>query len=167
MNSHTDSHVDIALVGSGLVGTPLALMLARRGWRVAVLDKLAPAEQIDVRHCQLDQRCTALSASSRDFLSDESLWSAVASDACAIRRIHVSQQGYFGATRLTAHEEGVEALGYVVDNHRFVASLQPQMQSSPFYAWLRCRFCQRVPVLMVCSFSTASRVNPPPCLPNL
>src|SRR5690554_7969145 len=58
------------------------------------------------------------------------LWSAMAQQAAPIRTIHVSERGRFGATRLTAEELGVEALGHVIPNawmgrvlHRRLAEL--------------------------------------------
>ena len=44
------------------------------------------------------------------------LWSELESHASAIKKIHVSDRGHMGLTRISAEEAGVEALGYVIEN---------------------------------------------------
>ena len=120
--------VDIAIVGGGLVGTPLALALDAAGWRVALIERRDGAP--DVPDDPLDQRCTALSAGSVDWLDAHALWAPLAADASPIRRVHVSHRGRFGATRLTADEQGVDALGHVVENRRVLAALEGRLAAS-------------------------------------
>ncbi len=52
------------------------------------------------------------------------LWEQVAAASTAIHRIHVSDSGRFGFAHLDAHEQGVEALGYVVINRVLGGVLQ-------------------------------------------
>jgi len=42
------------------------------------------------------------------------LWQGISKVATAIKHIHISDQGHFGKTRLSAQKEQVEALGYVI-----------------------------------------------------
>jgi 2-polyprenyl-6-methoxyphenol hydroxylase-like FAD-dependent oxidoreductase len=42
------------------------------------------------------------------------IWPAAKALATPINTIHVSDQGHFGKTRLSAKKEGVAALGYVI-----------------------------------------------------
>lgn len=119
------SNVDIAIVGGGLVGTPLAIMLAGRGWSVALI------EQQSVAPAALGSRgYTALSASTVTTLTEQQLWEHALSDACAIKRVHVSHKGYFGSTQIDSEQHQVDALGYVVDNARFLASFQTALEQS-------------------------------------
>ena len=114
-----DSH-DIVIVGGGMVGASLACALAAGGRpaRVALvegfplLDRTGPA----VYQPSFDARSTALSLSSARFLARLGLWEDVRRHAQPIRRIHVSDRGRFGSTAMDAAEEGLEALGYVVEN---------------------------------------------------
>lgn len=122
--------VDIVIVGAGLVGTPLAHALAGQGWSVALLDAQSAATRQMPAHNLLEQRCTALSLGSQQWLSAQSLWPAIAADACAIRQVHVSQKGFFGVTRLKADELGVDALGYVVNNSMVSQVLQRALEST-------------------------------------
>ncbi len=123
--------VDVAVVGAGLVGMPLALALSAKGWSVALLDAGGePGEQSDAvsvdedsRSIALKQRCTALNLGTQQWLLQHDLWKSVAVDACPITRVNVSHKGYFGATRLSADEMRIDALGYVVNNANYITQL--------------------------------------------
>ena len=123
---------DVAVVGGGLVGVPLALALAARGWRVALFERRVgpPAVPTD----SLDQRCTALSAGSVDWLSLAWCLSRLRSRSpptpCPIRDVHVSQRGHAGAVRMGASEQGGEALGQVIENRAALAALEPLLEAS-------------------------------------
>ena len=116
--------VDVAVVGAGMVGRPLALALARAGLDVALIDRGAPPAGAPE---PLDARCTALAAGTVDWLRAEGLWHPEAARAEPIRRVRVSHRGRFGATRIDAAELGRDALGEVVDNAAFAASLDARL----------------------------------------
>ena len=107
----------IAIVGGGLVGASLALALqagARvRGWQISLIEPYAPGDGFQPSY---DTRCSALSFGTRQIYERLGLWPAIAERAEPITQIHVSERGRFAAARLSAAEEGVPALGYVVEN---------------------------------------------------
>ena len=111
------TRVQLAIIGGGLVGASLALALQdtarQRGWRIALIEPFAPGSSYQPSY---DARSTALSYGSRLIYERLGLWQAIAQRAEAIQQIHVSDRGRFGAARLQAMEEGVPALGYVVEN---------------------------------------------------
>ncbi|WP_349568505.1 2-octaprenyl-6-methoxyphenyl hydroxylase [Azotobacter salinestris] len=111
------TRVEVAIVGGGLVGASLALALQEgakaRGWRIVLIEPHAPGEPYQPSY---DARSSALSFGTRQIYERLGLWSAIARRAEPILQIHVSERGRFGATRLRAAEEGVPALGYVVEN---------------------------------------------------
>jgi 2-octaprenyl-6-methoxyphenol hydroxylase len=111
------ARVQLAIIGGGLVGASLALALQdtarQRGWRIALIEPFAPGSSYQPSY---DARSTALSYGSRLIYERLGLWQAIAQRAEAILQIHVSDRGRFGAARLQAIEEGVPALGYVVEN---------------------------------------------------
>lgn len=111
------SRVNLAIIGGGLVGASLALALQdtarQRGWRIALIEPFAPGSAYQPSY---DARSTALSYGSRLIYERLGLWQSIAQRAEPIQQIHVSDRGRFGATRLQAIEEGVPALGYVVEN---------------------------------------------------
>lgn len=105
---------DVLIVGGGAVGSALAAALAE-----LPLDTIL-VEAHEVRRLEqpgFDQRVTALANGSQQILSGLGLWSALKGHTEAIRSIHVSERGHFGAARIEAVEEGVPALGYTIENH--------------------------------------------------
>lgn len=126
------TQVNLAIIGGGLVGASLALALQdtarQRGWRIALIEPFAPGNAYQPSY---DARSTALSYGSRLIYERLDLWQAIAQRAEPILQIHVSDRGRFGATRLQAIEEGVPALGYVVENawigHCLWQALDPQV----------------------------------------
>jgi len=133
---------DIAIVGGGLVGVPLALALSAAGWSVVLIDAGADpdtglgiataAEQASWKFDPeklsavdpLKQRCTAINVGTRQWLSRQNIWEAVATDACPIKRVNITHKGYFGATRLVAEEHQLPAFGYVINNVQFIQQLR-------------------------------------------
>lgn len=111
------TRVELAIVGGGLVGASLALALQEgakaRGWRIVLIEPHAPGEPYQPSY---DARSSALSFGTRQIYERLGLWPAIARRAEPILQIHVSERGRFGAARLQAEEEGVPALGYVVEN---------------------------------------------------
>src|SRR5690606_30818032 len=63
-----------------------------------------------------DARSSALSFGTQQIYQQLGLWPVISQRAEPISQIQVSDRGRFGATRLDAREEGVPALGYVVEN---------------------------------------------------
>jgi len=116
---------DIAIVGGGLVGTPLAIMLSRLGWSVAMLE-----QQVKSETTPQSKGFTALSDATVGVLNTHQLWQQDNADACAIREVHVSHKGYFGSTHINCDQHAVDALGYVVDNALFLNSFQSALNES-------------------------------------
>jgi 2-octaprenyl-6-methoxyphenol hydroxylase len=111
------SRVNIAIIGGGLVGASLAMALQAgakaRGWRITLIERFAPGDSYQPSY---DARSSALSFGTRQIYDRLGVWQAISRHAEPIKQIHVSDRGRFGVTRLTAIEEGVPALGYVVEN---------------------------------------------------
>ncbi|MES2817452.1 MAG: 2-octaprenyl-6-methoxyphenyl hydroxylase [Pseudomonadota bacterium] len=111
------ARANLAIIGGGLVGASLALALQAgakaRGWKILLIEPFAPGAAFQPSY---DARSTALSYGSRQLYERLGLWPNIAPRAQAIARIHVSDRGRFAAARLNAEEEGVPALGYVVEN---------------------------------------------------
>ncbi len=109
--------VDIAIVGGGLVGASLALALQQtamqRNWSIALIEPFAPGSSYQPSY---DVRASALTLGSAQIYQQLGIWSQVASKAQPITDIHVSDRGHFAAARLSARQEQVQALGYVVEN---------------------------------------------------
>lgn len=120
------ANYDLVIVGGGMVGISLALLLAQQNhrWKILLL------EAHSFQHSgspSFDARSTALSWSSRKIFEAAGLWSALQAKASKIEKIHVSDRGHMGLTRIDAEEAGVEALGYVVENHWIGTALQEKL----------------------------------------
>lgn len=109
--------VNIAIIGGGLVGASLALALQQgareRGWRIALIEPFAPGDAFQPSY---DARASALAHGSQQIYQRLGVWEQVAQRAQAIEHIHISEQGRFAAAELHASEQGVSALGQVVEN---------------------------------------------------
>ncbi|MBW3566895.1 MAG: 2-octaprenyl-6-methoxyphenyl hydroxylase [Proteobacteria bacterium] len=96
-----------------MVGAALAVALQNTGLRVTVVEAVSPRAQMQP---SFDDRSTALAYTSRRILETLGVWPLVSPAAYPIKHVHVSQQRRLGVTRLSAAEEDLPALGYVVPN---------------------------------------------------
>lgn len=113
---------DIVIVGGGLVGASLGCALAplieRYGWRVAIIESspLTPQPLENGWQPSFDARASAIAEGSAQRFQQLGVWEAMRNEATPIKRIHISERGRLGATRLSSEELGVAALGHVIPN---------------------------------------------------
>lgn len=123
---------DVLIIGAGLVGSSLACALSdlvrQHGLRLALVECHDLNQPGDVPP-SFDARASALSWGTRCIYERLGLWAELNDYAQAISTIHVSDRGHFGATRLHAAEQGVPALGYVVNNHHLGDVLLQHLQA--------------------------------------
>lgn len=129
-----DNNFDLIIIGGGLAGASLACAL-----RNAALNntahketplKIAVVEAYELNtdsQPSYDERTVALSYGSRCIFDGMGLWQSLAPYAQPIDTIHISDRGHFGVTRLTKEQEGVEALGYVLENRSIGQQLYATM----------------------------------------
>lgn len=125
-NNHLD--FDLIIIGGGLAGASLACALkdsaAHKPLKIAVIE----AFQLNTdTQPSYDDRTIALSYGSRCIFEGMGLWASLKPHAEAINTIHISDRGHFGITQLTKEQEGVEALGYVLENKRIGQQLYGAM----------------------------------------
>lgn len=94
----------VVIVGAGPVGATFALLAARLGVEVTLLEARAGPSR--------EMRSLALSHGSRNILETGGVWNDLA--PTEILAIHTSQRGGFGRMRLSYEDAGVPALGYVL-----------------------------------------------------
>lgn len=117
------THSDIIIGGGGPVGSTLALLLADSPHRVQLIEARADLSRA------LHRRTLALSYGSRLILERIGVWASLR-DVTPITRIHISQRGGLGMAWLTADEENLPALGYVVDYAELDQALHARLRDS-------------------------------------
>jgi 2-octaprenyl-6-methoxyphenol hydroxylase len=113
---------EILVVGAGPVGAVCALALRQFDVPVRVVE----AQVEDARG---DSRTLALAQGARLILERLGVWGRLA-QITPITRIHISQRGALGATRLDAQEIGVPALGYVLSYAELTAALKQALHAA-------------------------------------
>jgi 2-octaprenyl-6-methoxyphenol hydroxylase len=116
---------NIVIVGGGPVGATLALLLARQGIAVTVLEARKQGAAYS------ESRALALSYGSRLILEKLGVWSSLAKSATAINTIHVSQKGSLGRSKLLASDYKLETLGYVLSYGALSEALDNVLASDP------------------------------------
>jgi 2-octaprenyl-6-methoxyphenol hydroxylase len=124
---------DILIIGGGLVGASLACALRASHLRIGVIEAVPLAASAQPSY---DDRTLALAWGSKKVFEGMGVWNGLAPEATPIERIHISDRGHFGVTRLSATEAGLPALGYVVANRALGVVLLKTMQASKNIDWL-------------------------------
>jgi 2-octaprenyl-6-methoxyphenol hydroxylase len=117
---------DLIIIGGGLAGASLACALKETALKIAVIEAHELSNDLQPSY---DDRTVALSYGSRCIFDSMGLWPSLAPYAEAIDTIHISDRGHFGATRLHSEQEGVPALGYVIENKRIGEQLYHQIDT--------------------------------------
>jgi len=123
----TDNPFDLIIIGGGLAGASLACALKHSSLKIAVVEAYPVNTDSQPSY---DDRTVALSYGSHCIFDSMGLWSSLEPYAQAIDTIHISDRGHFGVTRLTKQQEGVEALGYVMENRRIGIQLYEEMKAA-------------------------------------
>lgn len=121
------NNLDIVIIGGGLVGFCLALSLRDTGMRVAVVEATTDESR---SKSAASNRALALSYGTTKMLDKLSIWQKIRHKATPIKQIHISDQGYFAKSRLSADKEGVEALGYVITANIIERAVLSQAQQT-------------------------------------
>ena len=116
----TELSSDVVIIGGGLAGSALAHALSKTPMSVALVEARDPSK---LRQPSFDDRATALANGSQRILDSLGVWDEVCDRAAPITSIHISERGRFGAARIVAAEEGVAALGYLLENRVLGAAL--------------------------------------------
>ncbi len=125
---------DLIIAGAGLAGASLALAAAQRGLRVALVE---PVARPTTQQSGYDERSITLSYGSARIFAGLGLAAHIAREAVPIQRIHISERGRFGVTRLDSRDEHVPALGYVINARRLGGVLYEALDALPKVTWLR------------------------------
>ena len=132
----------VAIVGGGLVGGALALLLARQGLAVTVVEpqsretqlhELEPATTVH----GFEPRVSALTEGTRQLLEDLGIWSEVeARRCCPYREMRVWDAEGTGSIHFDAAELQLSRLGSIVENRIVLGALARAMVAEPNLTWL-------------------------------
>lgn len=140
-----DNLFDITIVGAGLVGLLSAIILSKRGYTIALIDKSEIKKQTLAQ--QTDARAIALSWSSYQILKAFDCWSEIKPHTKGIKEIQVSSQGHWGVTRLKNTDFPISDFGFVIENQHLHNALFSQAESNDlihFYSHLECDSLQQI-----------------------
>lgn len=121
--THKTQRHDVLIVGGGLVGASLAIALDRAGLQVGLVEA-TPAGKMPV---VFDQRNLSFAGATTNALTALGVMQKLRAPTGPIRRIHVSRQGDFGSTRLSAGDYGRETFGQVVEARDFGEALEARL----------------------------------------
>jgi len=137
-HSSKSASYDLIIIGAGMVGLSLVHLLAKsieQGLKVALVERFElPSLTSEAGKSQppsFDGRATALSYGTQQIFSQLGIWPNIATAACAIKNIQVSDQGRFGQTHIKHIDGNVDALGYIIRNRALgqglIADLPPEV----------------------------------------
>jgi ubiquinone biosynthesis UbiH/UbiF/VisC/COQ6 family hydroxylase len=132
MTENAPPSFDIIIIGAGNAGLTLAAVLPDTT-RIAIIDH---KDKPSISEPKIDGRKIALNYGSKLILDKFNLWQTLEPHVTPITQVHVSQQGHFGITRLTAVENNTPALGYVISAEMLMRSLQEQADTHDNITWL-------------------------------
>ncbi|WP_447554813.1 2-octaprenyl-6-methoxyphenyl hydroxylase [Vreelandella sp. EE22] len=151
-NTSKAASYDIVIVGGGLVGASLGCALAplieRYDLRVAIVEAAALSRHADEPSWQpsFDARASAIAEGSAQRFRELGVWETMQREATPISQIHISERGRLGATRLSADELGVSALGHVIPNAWMGQALHQKLRSLPVHWYCPARVETLTPV---------------------
>ncbi|MDZ7923393.1 MAG: FAD-dependent monooxygenase [Marinagarivorans sp.] len=121
----------MAIVGGGMVGSILALLLARfvPQTHITLLDK-QPTTTATQRP-SFDGRSTAIAPTTVDCFKQLGLWPQLQGGVTPIAKIHISDRGHAGLGLFDGDDNHGEPLGYVVENARLGPVLMQALANEP------------------------------------
>ena len=126
-----DQRYDVVVLGGGLIGSTMALALESQGFRVALIDALAPEVHTDPA---FDGRAYAVSTGSRNLLDALGLWGSVDAHAQPVRHISVADRCPGPVAPASLHfdpaETGDGSLGWIIEDRWLRLTVQQAVAGS-------------------------------------
>ncbi len=118
---------DCLIIGGGLIGTGLACALRDQPLKLGVIEAIPTTADVQPSY---DDRGLGVAPASQRILQGIGLWDQLKDEATPIKKIHITDRGHFGATRISAEKLGVDQLGHIVIGRALGATLQNTITSS-------------------------------------
>ena len=122
-------HVDIAIVGGGIVGLTLAAALRDSELNVAIIDK-SPCHQVLAD--RPTARVSAINQANIKALQQFDVWTYLQQErANPYTAMHVWDKDSFGDIHFSSDEMGSDTLGVIVENQALVNALAMSVEAQP------------------------------------
>jgi len=113
---------DILIIGSGVVGSALAIKTSQLGYKVAIIDSKETFPN-SYRHLSVNQK-------SKDFLNSIDIWKKIENSAFPYERIKVWDQEGTGFIDFNAKEANLPNLGYIIREGEIQENLIKEFQKN-------------------------------------
>ncbi len=114
MQQHIEENsFDVIIVGAGMVGSTLALALAKQGLQILLLDKFAFKDNWQEKY---DIRVSAITRASQYIFENLNVWDAIKEYACVYENMQVWDASGKGEIAFSCLDIGEPNLGFIVEN---------------------------------------------------
>ena len=127
MSADATQSFDAIIAGAGMIGSTMAVALARQGLEVALIDRLDPAL---MQVADYDGRVSSIAYGSHAMLAQLGLWDHVAGEAEPILDIRVSDRGSPFYLHFDHREVGERPFGFMVENRFLRAALAHELTAA-------------------------------------
>ena len=119
---------DIIVLGAGMVGASAALMFAKKGYSVAIVERQSTAPECYQLNDEMDLRQSAISPSSQRLLNDLGVWSTVQKKRyCDYQKMTVWHEFGGAEMNFACEQIGASHLGSIVENRLLQGVLLQQL----------------------------------------
>jgi ubiquinone biosynthesis UbiH/UbiF/VisC/COQ6 family hydroxylase len=122
---------DALVLGAGMVGAATALMLARNGYQVALIER----ESVDALKApdldRMDLRVSAISPDSQQLLAALGVWDEIHHHACDYHHMEVWHENGSARMNFAAEQIAASHLGSIVENRLVQAALLQHLSYLP------------------------------------
>ena len=126
-NDQVIHKTDVLIVGSGMVGSSLAIALSNVGLSVALVDQVDPLVQTGG---EFDGRASAIAATPQKMLNQIGIWRHVGKNFSPIEDIRVVDAESSLFLHYNYEDVLCEALGFMVENRHFRQACRAQIQNN-------------------------------------
>jgi 2-octaprenyl-6-methoxyphenol hydroxylase len=107
---------DVLIVGSGMIGSSLAIALSGVGFKIVIVDQVNPLIQTGN---EFDGRASAVAATPQKMLEEIGIWRHLKDNFMPIKDIRVVDGGSSLFLHYSHEDVSCEALGFMVENRHF------------------------------------------------
>jgi len=129
---------DIVVAGAGMVGACAALSLARRGFRIALIEPVAVNPGPIDESSSYAERVSAISPASEQILSRLGVWSELEqSRLCRYEQMFIWHENGDASIQFDSAELARESLGTIIENQQIQRALLVACESQPEIEWFQ------------------------------